>query len=348
MTSASATTSSPAPLRVGVIGVGMMGADHVDRLATRVSGATVTAISDFDTDKATTLAAPLGAAVFNEPMGLIHSELVDAVVIASPGFAHEEQVRACIGAGKPVLCEKPLTMDAASSYDLVQAEAAGGRRLVHMGFMRRFDPEFRHVKEMLRRGDLGPLLMAHSTVRADAVPASFDTTMSINDAVVHDFDVTRWLFDDEIATVTVHRPTPTSERESEELADPLYVLAETRGGRLSTVALLVNSRCGYQVGLEVVGEHGSATLGHDIGVVVKTKDRLWGGEIATDFRARFRAAYDAEFRDWVTALRTGGPCSAATAWDGYAAAAVCEAGVLAAAPGAGPQTVELSPAPSFS
>ncbi len=336
------------PLRVGVIGVGLMGADHVERLSTRIHGAQVTAISDFDSDKATAIAGPLGAAVISDPIELINADIVDAVVIASPGFVHGDQVRACIESGTPVLCEKPLTMDASSSYELVKAEAATGRRLVHLGFMRRFDPEYVALKELLRSGEVGAPLMAHATVRADNVPASFDTTMSINDAVVHDFDVTRWLFDEEITRVTVHRPTPTTKRVSENLADPLFVMAETESGRLSTVALLVNSHSGYQVGLELVGEQGSASIGHDISVISKSKDRHWGGAIATDFRARFRAAYDGEFQDWITALRTGGTPAAATAWDGYAAAAVCEAGVQATEPGAAAVTVELLPQPDNS
>lgn len=332
-------------LRVGVIGVGLMGADHVDRLSTRIHGAQVTAISDYDIGKAAQIADPLGAAVIADPIDLINDDAVDAVVIASPGFVHGDQVRACIESGVPVLCEKPLTMDAASSYELVEAEAATGRQLVHLGFMRRFDPEYRALKDLLGSGEIGAPLMAHATVRADSVPSSFDTTMSINDAVVHDFDVTRWLFDEEITRVTVHRPAPTSLRASEGLADPLFVLTETASGRLSTVALLVNSRSGYQVGLELLGEEGSASIGHDISLITRSKNRQWGGSVATDFRARFRAAYDGEFQDWVTALRTGATPAAATAWDGYAAAAICEAGVKATGPGAGAVTVELLPHP---
>ena len=87
-----------------------------------------------------------GVRAVDDALELIADDEVDAVVIASPGFAHEEQVLACIEAAKPVLCEKPLTLDSASSLRLVEMEAKGGRPLVQVGFMRRFDPEYAELK----------------------------------------------------------------------------------------------------------------------------------------------------------------------------------------------------------
>ena len=84
------------PLRVGVIGVGMMGAFHVDALSKRIRGAKVTVISDFFADKARDIAAPIGARVVDDPIAAINDPEVDAVLIATPGAAHEEQVNACL------------------------------------------------------------------------------------------------------------------------------------------------------------------------------------------------------------------------------------------------------------
>ena len=135
------------PLRVGVIGVGMMGADHADRLVRRIAGADLVAVSDPDVPRATELVEGLradGAAdvrVIEDPLELIADEGVDAVLIASPGFVHPEQLMACIEHGKYALCEKPLTMDAESSWAVVQAEHGAGRPLIQVGVMRRSDPE---------------------------------------------------------------------------------------------------------------------------------------------------------------------------------------------------------------
>ena len=84
-------------LRVGVIGVGMMGADHAERLVNRIAGATLVAVSDPDTARAQALAARFsGVRSLDDPLALIADEDVDAVIIASPGFVHEEQVLACL------------------------------------------------------------------------------------------------------------------------------------------------------------------------------------------------------------------------------------------------------------
>jgi myo-inositol 2-dehydrogenase/D-chiro-inositol 1-dehydrogenase len=89
----------------------------------------------------------------------------------------------------------------------------------------------------------------------------------------------------------------------------------------------------YEVRTEVVGERGSAMIGLDQNLVVKRTDGRWGGDITPGFVQRFRQAYDTELQRWVDAAKAGtidGP----NAWDGYAAVAVCEAGVQAVRTGA--------------
>lgn len=137
-----------AALRVGVIGVGMMGADHAERLVGRIAGAELVAVSDPDVARADELVDRLrserGAdvAVLDDPLALVADDRVDAVLVASPGVVHTEQLMACLEHGKPALCEKPLTMDSESSWQIVQAERERSRPLIQVGFMRRFDPEY--------------------------------------------------------------------------------------------------------------------------------------------------------------------------------------------------------------
>ena len=101
-----------------------MGAFHAETLSTRVRGARVSVVNDFFADKASEIAAGVGARVVEDPIAAIQDPEVDAVLIASPGAAHEAQVNACLDAGVPVLCEKPLTTDVASAY----ADRAARRR----------------------------------------------------------------------------------------------------------------------------------------------------------------------------------------------------------------------------
>lgn len=329
-------------LRVGVIGVGIMGADHADRLVHRTAGARLVAVSDADTARADTLAARYdGVRAVTDPLALVADDEVDAVLIASPGFVHEEQVLACLAAGKRVLCEKPLTMDAASSLRVVEAEAAGGRPLVQLGFMRRFDPEYAELKVLLDGGSLGRTLLLHNVHRNKSVPGTFRSEMIVRDSLVHEVDVCRWLFGAEIEEVTVLAPAPTS-LAPEGALDPQLATFRMAGGGMATTEVFVNSQVGYEVRCEAVAERGNATIGLGHGVLVRGDGRQ-GGVVPDDFRARFARAYDLELQAWVDASRRGevvGP----TAWDGYAASVVCEAGLESLASGR-PVAVSLAARP---
>lgn len=318
-------------LRVGIIGVGMMGADHAERVVNRTAGARLVAVSDPDTARADALAARFeGVRSIGDPLALVADDEIDAVLIASPGFVHEEQVAACLEHGKFALCEKPLTMDAASSLRLVEAEARLERPLVQVGFMRRFDPEYAAMKTMLDSGDLGRTLLVHNVHRNKSVPEGFRSEMIVRDSLVHEVDVCRWLFGQEIDEITVLAPAPTGEA-AEGVLDPQVALFRMSGGGMATTEVFVNCQVGYEVRCEAVAERGNVTIGLGQSVFVR-RDGRYGGEIPDDFRFRFGRAYDLEVQAWVDASRRGevvGP----TAWDGYAASAVCEAGMEALASG---------------
>lgn len=331
-------------LRVGVIGVGMMGADHADRLVNRIAGARLVAVSDPDRARADQLAARFSdVRAVADPLELIADEAVDAVVIASPGFVHEEQVLACIEHGTYALCEKPLTMDSESSLRIVEAEHKAGRPLVQVGFMRRFDPEYAELKAMLDSGSYGRTLLVHNTHRNQVVPDSFRSEMIVRDSLVHEVDVARFVFGEEITEITVLAGAPTSAA-ADGVLDPQVALFRMAGGGLVTSEVFVNCQVGYEVRCEVVAERGTITAGKNTTGIYSTmageQGGYWGGQIPADFRVRFARAYDLEVQAWVDASRRGevvGP----TSWDGYAATAVCSAGMESLATGQ-PVKVELA------
>jgi myo-inositol 2-dehydrogenase/D-chiro-inositol 1-dehydrogenase len=329
-------------LRVAVLGVGMMGAFHADALATRVKGAEVVVVSDFAANKAAEVADRVGARVVEDPMAAINDPEVDAVLIATPGKAHAEQVQACLDAGKPVLCEKPLTTDEESSYALVQAEAELGRPLVQLGFMRRFDAEYAALKDLITSGDLGNPLIVHCTHRNPAVPDFFNSEFMVRDSVVHEVDVARYLLDEEITSVQVLRGVATSAA-PEGTSDPMIVVFGTESGRLVTDEIYVRTGVAYEVRTEVVGESGTAMIGLDTNLVRTSTDGRRGGRITPGFVERFGQAYDTQLQRWVAAAKLGtvdGP----GVWDGYAAVAVCEAGAQAVRTG-NKVSVVLQPRP---
>ncbi|WP_354644693.1 Gfo/Idh/MocA family protein [Kitasatospora camelliae] len=331
-------------LRIAVIGTGKMGADHVRRIDQVISGARVSAVVDLDAERAKQLAAGIeGCTGSGDPAAAMATGEVDAVLIASPGPAHEEALLTAFAHDLPVLCEKPLTPDAASALRVMEAEQKLGHRLVQVGFMRRYDAEYLKLKALLDSGHLGRTLMMHNQHRNASSPPGFTNAMLINDSVVHEMDVTRWLLGQEITAVTVLRPRPSSNAPAG-MDDPQLVLLETDGGVVVDVEINVNCGFGYQVKAEAVCERGTARIGTKQSLVTDTAGR-WGGTIAQDFVERFADAYDREVQAWVDATRRG-EVTGPSVWDGYAAAAVCEAGVRAQREG-GRIGVEMVERPAF-
>jgi myo-inositol 2-dehydrogenase/D-chiro-inositol 1-dehydrogenase len=298
-------------LRVGVIGAGLMGSTHVRLLSGSVSGAQVVAVSDAVEEAARRLAGEVGVeTVHTDACDLIEDPGVDAVIIASPAETHEPFVLACLEGGKPVLCEKPLAATPEAARRVLDAEAALERPLVQVGFMRRFDPAYLELKTKVDSGAIGRPLLAHCAHRNATVPPRFASEMILRDSTVHDVDTARWLLGQEIVKATVLTPRP-SRHAPEGVHDPLLVIFQTDAGGLIDVEAFVNAQYGYDIRCEVVGETGTAAL---------------PPHAAQDFQERFADAYVGELEAWVASIATGEPAGA-RAWDGYAAARVCEAAV---------------------
>jgi len=304
----------------------MIGTQHVHRLAREVVGSSVAAVFDVVADRAAALAQEVGATSAGSWAEVVEDADVDAVLIASPGDLHAEQVLACLAAGKPVLCEKPLATTAGDALKVVQAEVAAGRRLVQVGFMRRYDPGFRDVKAAIDGGAIGEPLLAHAVHRNASVPDAFVGEMSLTDSLVHEFDTFRWLFGQEIVATTVvavrHSPLAAH------LRDPQIVLLELGNGAVVDAESFVNCRYGYDVRCEVVGSTGTVALDNPRTTIVLGAGRR-GETVPPDWGVRFGRAYQDELQAWIDALAGGATVApgASDAWDGYAAISVAETAV---------------------
>ncbi|WP_460359541.1 Gfo/Idh/MocA family protein [Mycobacterium sp. ZZG] len=314
-------------LRVAVLGVGVMGADHVARITSRISGARVSVVNDYVTEKAEQIASGIeGCRAVADPLDAIADPDVDAVLLATPGTTHEKQLLACLEHRKPVMCEKPLTTDVSTSLEIVRREAELDRPLIQVGFMRRFDDEYMRLKALLDGGELGEPLVMHCVHRNPNVPSYFDSSLIVKDSLVHEVDVTRYLFGEEIASVQIVKPS-SNPGAPQGVIDPQIAILRTVSGRHVDVELFVTTGVAYEVRTEVVAERGSAMIGLDVGLIRKSAPGTWGGQITPGFRERFGRAYDTEIQRWVDAVISGTNVDGPTAWDGYAAAAVCAAGV---------------------
>jgi myo-inositol 2-dehydrogenase/D-chiro-inositol 1-dehydrogenase len=309
-------------VRVGVIGAGMIGQDHIRRITQVLSGGTVVAVTDVDAARAQGVADGWpGAAVYPAGRELVASGDVDAVLVTSWGPTHEDHVLAAIEAGLPVFCEKPLATTEDACLRIMDAEMAGGRRLVQVGFMRRYDAGYRALKAALDEATIGtPLLMHCAHRNRSAPPYGFTTEGMIADSAVHEIDLVQWLFGEPVVATSILKPRRSS-RAAEGLHDPLIMLLEMASGVLVDVEVFVNAGYGYDIRGEIVGESGTVALAEAAGEVTVTAGGARRRRVPGDWRDRFAAAFDAELQDWLNAVAAGtstGPGS----WDGYAAAAV--------------------------
>lgn len=331
-------------LRIGAIGLGLLGAAQVTTVARSVAVGELVAVSDFDLGRAREIAdsLPGDVRVIASAEELIAADDVDAVLIASSASSHLELVLACIENRKPVFCEKPLALTGADCEQILDAEIDAGRQLVQVGFMRRYDAAFVDLKSAVATGDLGDIVALQYVHRAADVPESFTSSMHTTEAVVHEVDTTRWLIDDEIVEVRVEGTGGRSGLE--EWLDPQFFYFRTAGGAMVYAEVFLRAGYGYEIGCEVVGRNGTARLTNAPSTSVSLDFRTSGGR-EKDYTVRFADAYRGELAGWAEDAINGvvnGPNS----WDGYAAAAVTDACLEALRTGE-PVAVKMRPRPSF-
>ncbi len=308
-------------LRIGIIGCGAIGKDHLSRIRNEIPGAVVTSIYEINSKVSKSLEQEYSVQAFHSGEELIDSNNVDAVVIASSDETHEKYVLKCIEAGKHVLCEKPLTPTRDGSRKIIDAEIAGGKKLVQVGFMRRYDEGYKSLKRQIDSNYCGAPLMLHCSHRNKSIPG-FTTKIAIQSSASHELDICRWLLNDNYKTCEV-KFGKNSRHSSEFLHDPLLLVLETAKGILVDIEIFVNCQYGYDINCEAVCEDGVLKLPVPSSVMVKHAGSA-AGIISCDWKERFLQAYRDEIRGWVSSIisdQVNGP----TAWDGYMVAVTTEA-----------------------
>ena len=314
-------------LNIGVIGCGMIGRDHTRRIQQVLAGAKVVALSDVNQANAESVQKDFAPAarIFATGEELIASPDVHAVLVTSWGATHEPYVLVAIAAGKPVFCEKPLATTADGARRIVEAEVAFGRKLVQVGFMRRYDAGYLALKQAVEQNTGAPILV-HAAHRNPAVPEAYTTPMAIHDTMIHEIDVFRWLLNDDYVSARVLYPR-NAVRSHSKLRDPQVVVLETEKGVLIDIEIFVNCNYGYDIQCEVVGEDGTARLPEPMTVDMRLGAKRQS-TILTDWKDRFVASYDVELQDFIVAAAQGG-ATGPSSWDGYAAAVTADACVAA-------------------
>lgn len=302
-------------MRIGLIGLGRIGSFHADTLAALPAVASLV-VTDIVPSLARAVADRTGAEVASTPAQVIGAG-VDGVVIAAATDAHPELIRACVTAGQPVFCEKPLAGTAAVAAQL-QQEVKGSGVAVQIGYPRRFDPGFQAARAAVASGELGWVHTIRSTTLDPAPPPASYVAVSgglFRDCSVHDFDAVRWVSGREVTEVyaigSSNGASYFAELSDVNTAAALLTLDD------GATAVVSNSRYnprGYDVRLELHGTADSVAAGWDDRLPVRNVEPgavFPTGEPYHSFMDRLAAAFRAELQAFteVVAGQRSSPCT---------------------------------------
>jgi len=290
-------------LSVGLAGLGRMGRIHARNLAHKCAAAELGAVFDADPVVAEALAAELDV-----PWVASYEELLDAtdaVAIATPTGLHAQMVETAAGAGRPVFCEKPLSLDRATSLRAIEATERAGVPL-QVGFHRRFDPDWAAIATRIHAGELGRITLLRTSLR-DMVPPNpaflAGSGGFFADVTVHDFDMARWLAG-EVVEVSAHgAAADPAFAEAGELDTAVVVLRFASGA----LGVVDNSRAagyGYECSTEVMGTLATARVDAPRGPEWRTPGQAAHG-LPRDFAERFPLAYVEELDAFARCVRDG-------------------------------------------
>lgn len=302
---------------IGLLGAGRMGSIHGRLIATRVPEARLAAIADLDVAAAARLAADVAdPPVYDSLAAMLDDPGVEAVLIATSSNRHREAIEMAAAAGRDILCEKPIALTPGETTAAIDAASAAGVRL-QVGFMRRWDDDYRRAKSRLASGRLGrPILFKSLQFDPEPPPPTFaDPRVSggiMVDMGIHEFDLARWLMEDEVVEVhafgsTVAHPGLAAVGD----VDSAVVNLRFAGGGTGTVELARNTTYGEDVRTEILATAGSVWVGHlplshgawsGVGAGGADGDGAVAADLADPLQPRFEAAYAAQIRGFARAI----------------------------------------------
>jgi inositol 2-dehydrogenase len=296
-------------LGIGVLGVGEMGRRHAENLRRNVPEARLLAIADVSQERARQVAAELEIDhSYSSLEAMLENKDIEAVLLATPDKFHAQTVITAARGGKDILCEKPLALNMADAHKAL-AEVSKAKRRLQVGFMRRYDPAYAAAMKRIEAGEIGTPVIFKSVGRDKDQPPMAAYESNVNGMIfytntIHDFDLARWLMQDEVSSV--HSYTTSAIRpEVVKYGDVVasVVNLQYQKGAIGNVESYAQAVYGYDVRTEIVGSKGSIFIG--------SLDRMpavfltaQGGEhaLADHFLSRFAEAYLEEVRDFVKTM----------------------------------------------
>jgi scyllo-inositol 2-dehydrogenase (NAD+) len=320
-------------LGIGVIGLGRLGAAYAKYFSGRITGATLVAVSDVNEATSTSLATQLGVTrVYSQYQDLISDEAVDAVVIVSPTSTHREIVADAAAKGKPIFCEKPLSINLNEALAMLRV-VNDTRVFFQMGFMRRFDKGYVAAWSKIDEGAIGTPVLFKSSSRDPYRPSLeyLDPAHSgglLVDCGIHDLDLGRWFMGDIASVYTIGGTLAYPEMKTIGDIDNAVTSLYFENGALGVIDLSRNGVYGYDIRTEILGTEGTLKIGYlrETPIMVMTKDGITHDRVPY-FTERFEQAYISQLQNFVDNLLQSRPPTVTCA-DGVAALQASAAATL--------------------
>ena len=253
-------------LKVGIIGAGRIGQVHAKSITYHIPQAEIVAISDIYVDGAKKVAEELGIPnYYQDYHEILDNPEIEAVLICSSTDTHADIACEAAQAAKHIFCEKPVDLTVAKIKKVIDEVNKAGVKL-QIGFNRRYDHNFAHIKELANDGKLGDLQIIKITSRDPEPPAPEYVAVSggiFLDMTVHDFDMARFIggeVDEVYANATVMVDPAIGEAGD---VDTALVALKFKSGAIGVIDNCRKACYGYDQRLEVFGSGGQASAAND-------------------------------------------------------------------------------------
>jgi predicted dehydrogenase len=286
-----------------------MGRRHAENLRRLVPQARLLAVADVAAERARRTAEELEIDhSYGSLEAMLECKGLDAVVIATPDKFHAAAVKTVAAAGKDMLCEKPLALTLADAHELLEAVSKAGVRL-QVGHMRRYDAAYSAAMKRIEAGEIGVPVVFKSIGRdKDGPPLSAYQSnlggMLFYTNTIHDFDLARWLMQDEVSEV--HAYTTVAIRpEVAQFGDVVASVVNLKfdQGAIGNIESHAQAVYGYDIRTEIVGSKGSILVGslHQTPATFLSSHGS-SQPLADHFLTTFADAYLAEIQDFVDGM----------------------------------------------
>lgn len=300
-------------IRIGIIGAGRIGRLHADNIVSHIREAEVRSIADpYMNDDLKEWADNIGIKhVYDDCNKIIEDPDIDAVLICSPTDTHSKFIIEAARAGKHIFCEKPIDFDIKRIEDALNAVEKANVKL-QIGFNRRFDHNFRRIKEHIESGKIGDIHIVKITSR-DPAPPSIEYVKASGgiflDMTIHDFDMVRYLTSCEVVEVYAVGGAliDPSIRQYDDV-DTAIVTLKFDNGAIGTIDNSRKAVYGYDQRVEIFGSEGCLIAGNDKPSTVEIygQDWVYGEKPKYFFLERYKESYIEEIRSFINTIVEGG------------------------------------------